>query len=171
MLLQVIFIVLPAYIKVYENMNNSLSFITNEENQSLKDRFTALIKDTAFFDCLVGYFYSSDFYAVYPALEKTDKIRILIGIRTNRQTFDMMEKANKRSQQVFDFSHAETKQTAKNTLKALNGLDEELINPFKVLAVLQTHIPERLLQSHYAEQNPAISGRREVILSLYLKGE
>jgi len=60
------------------------------------------------------------------------------------------------------------KQTAKNTLKALNGLGEELVNPFKVLAVLQTHIPERLLQSHYAEQNPAVFGKREVILSLYL---
>lgn len=36
------------------------------------------------------------------------------------------------------------KQTAKNALKALNGLKNELINPFKVLATLQTHIPERL---------------------------
>ena len=63
------------------------------------------------------------------------------------------------------------KQTAKNTLKALNGLKNELINPFKVLAALQTHIPERLLESHYAEKNPAIFGKREVILSLYLSGE
>ena len=63
------------------------------------------------------------------------------------------------------------KQTAKNTLKALNALKNELINPFKVLAVLQTHIPERLLESHYAEQNPAVFGKREVILSLYLTGE
>jgi len=63
------------------------------------------------------------------------------------------------------------KQTAKNTLKALNDLGEQLVNPFKVLAVLQTHIPQRLLQSHYAEQNPAVFGKREVILSLYLAGE
>jgi hypothetical protein len=63
------------------------------------------------------------------------------------------------------------KQTAKKTLNALNALDDELVNPFKVLAILQTHIPERLLQSHYAEQNPTVSGRREVILSLYLAGE
>ena len=39
-------------------MNTDLSFITNEENQSLKERFRVLIKDTSFFDCLVGYFYS-----------------------------------------------------------------------------------------------------------------
>ncbi len=63
------------------------------------------------------------------------------------------------------------KQTAKNTLKALNALKDELVNPFKVLAVLQNHIPQRLLQSHYAEQNPAVFGKREVILSLYLTGE
>jgi superfamily II DNA or RNA helicase len=63
------------------------------------------------------------------------------------------------------------KQTAKNTLKALDALKDELVNPFKVLAVLQTHIPERLLQSHYAEQNPAVFGKREVILSLYLAAE
>ncbi|MFO8163160.1 MAG: phospholipase D-like domain-containing protein [Desulfatiglandales bacterium] len=91
-------------------MNKNLSFITNEENQSLKERFRALIKDTSFFDCLVGYFYSSGFYAVYPALDNTDKIRILIGIGTNRQTFDMLEQANRQPQSVFDFSHAETKQ-------------------------------------------------------------
>ena len=60
------------------------------------------------------------------------------------------------------------KQTTKKTLKALNDLKDELINPFKVLAVLQTHISDRLLHSHYAEQNPAVSGKREVILSLYL---
>jgi len=36
-------------------MNTDLSFITNEENQSLKERFRVLIKDTSFFDCLVGY--------------------------------------------------------------------------------------------------------------------
>ena len=50
-------------------MNPNISFITNEENQSLKERFRTLIKDSSFFDCLVGYFYSSGFYAIYPALD------------------------------------------------------------------------------------------------------
>ena len=63
------------------------------------------------------------------------------------------------------------KQTAKQTLKALNALKGELINPFKVLAVLYRNIPERLLESHYAEQNLAAFGKCEVILSLYLTGE
>ncbi len=60
------------------------------------------------------------------------------------------------------------KQTTKETLKALNSLGNDVHNPFKVLAVLQTQIPERLLESHYAENNPAVFGKREVILSMYL---
>ena len=47
-------------------MNSTdLAFITNEEQQNLKARFGVLIKDTKFFDCLVGYFYTSGFHAVY----------------------------------------------------------------------------------------------------------
>jgi len=66
-------------------MNTDLSFITNEENHSLRERFEVLIKDTSLFDCLVGYFYSSGFHAIYPALQNTEKVRILIGI-SNKQT-------------------------------------------------------------------------------------
>jgi len=59
------------------------------------------------------------------------------------------------------------RQTAKQTQNALNALRNEIVNPFRVLAVLQTHIPARLLEKHYAEQNPGVFGKREVILSLY----
>jgi hypothetical protein len=47
-------------------------------------------------------------------------------------------------------------------------LGAELENPLKVLAVLQKYIPEQRLVSHYAEKNPRSSGKREVILSMYL---
>jgi superfamily II DNA or RNA helicase len=98
-------------------MSTDLSFITNEESQSLKERFEVLIKDTSFFDCLVGYFYSSGFHAIYSSLENTEKIRILIGISTSRQTFEMMENANKPTQQAFDFSHTEAKQEVENLVQ------------------------------------------------------
>jgi lipoate synthase len=58
-------------------------------------RFEVLIKDTSFFDCLVGYFYSSGFHAIYHSLENTEKIRILIRISTSRQTFELLENAKK----------------------------------------------------------------------------
>ncbi len=73
-------------------MNTDLTFLTNEKNNNLADRFRVLIKDTRFFDVLVGYFYTSGFYAIYPSLEKTEKIRILIGISTNHQTYDLLQK-------------------------------------------------------------------------------
>ncbi|MBW1702096.1 MAG: helicase, partial [Deltaproteobacteria bacterium] len=98
-------------------MSTDLSFITNEENQNLKGRFEVLIKDTSFFDCLVGYFYSSGFHALYRSLENTEKIRILIGISTSRQTFELLENANKPKQQQIDFSHAETKQEVENLVQ------------------------------------------------------
>lgn len=71
-------------------MNSDLTFITNEPDKKLLDRFKVLIKDTDFFDVLVGYFYTSGFYAIYKSLEKTKKIRILIGISTNKQALDIL---------------------------------------------------------------------------------
>lgn len=73
-------------------MTTDLTFITNEEGKNLKDRFNKLVKGTRFFDVLVGYFYTSGFYAIYPQLEKTEKIRILIGINTNQETYDLLQK-------------------------------------------------------------------------------
>lgn len=79
--------------------NIDLTFITNEGGQSLKQRFEVLIKDTRLFDCLVGYFYTSGFHAIYKSLENTEKIRILIGISTNRQTHDLLKTAAQDNQQ------------------------------------------------------------------------
>ena len=73
-------------------MTTDLTFITNEQGKNLKNRFNALVKDTHFFDVLVGYFYTSGFYAIYPKLEKTEKIRILIGISTNKQTYELLQR-------------------------------------------------------------------------------
>lgn len=94
--------------------NNDLTFITNEENQTLKNRFRVLIKDAQHFDALVGYFYTSGFSAIYPALEGTEKIRILIGISTNRKTFDLISSARHEEQLELAFSHAETKEVFEN---------------------------------------------------------
>ncbi|MEK7547038.1 MAG: helicase-related protein [Patescibacteria group bacterium] len=91
-------------------MNSDLTFITNEKGQNLKERFEVLIKDTKFFDCLVGYFYASGFHAIYKSLENTKKIRILIGISTNPQTYDLMQKASSEEQSALQFSSAETKE-------------------------------------------------------------
>jgi hypothetical protein len=68
-----------------------LTFITNEPGRTLKDRFVVLIKDSKFFDCLVGYFYLSGFYNLYKALENTEKIRILIGMGVSPEAYDLLK--------------------------------------------------------------------------------
>ena len=44
-------------------------------------------------------------------------------------------------------------------------------NPLKVLALLQTNVPDEFLESHVAESAAHTAGPREVILSEYLIGE
>jgi superfamily II DNA or RNA helicase len=95
--------------------NIDLTFITNEGGQNLKQRFEVLIKDTKLFDCLVGYFYTSGFYSIYKSLESTEKIRILIGISTSRQTYDLLKKTA--NQQPLSFSHYETKQAVEGLVE------------------------------------------------------
>jgi len=96
-----------------QSQSQDLTFITNEKNQKLADRFRVLIKDTQFFDVLVGYFYTSGFYEIYKSLEKTDKIRILVGINTNvsNLTATILDEnsINSPQQQSLQFSHSETK--------------------------------------------------------------
>jgi len=96
-----------------QSQSQDLTFITNEKNQSLANRFRALIKDTQFFDILVGYFYTSGFYEIYKSLEITEKIRILVGINTNvsnlpAPTLDE-NSFNSHPQQSLQFSHSEAK--------------------------------------------------------------
>ena len=66
-------------------------FFTNENGETLLDRFKKLIKDTNTFDCLVGYFYVSGFASLSEVLESTEKIRVLIGISTDKQTYDLIQ--------------------------------------------------------------------------------
>lgn len=96
-----------------KSQSQDLTFITNEKNQSLANRFRTLIKDTQFFDVLVGYFYTSGFYEIYKSLERTEKIRILVGINTNISNLPTPtlneNQSTSPSQQTLQFSHSEAK--------------------------------------------------------------
>ena len=91
-------------------MSSDLTFITNEPGKHLSDRFGVLLGgDTRFFDCLVGYFFISGFYKLHPALTKTEKIRILIGIKTDRTTYDLIQEARAQQELVLE-SHAHVRE-------------------------------------------------------------
>ncbi len=118
-------------------MNTDLTFITNEQDVSLKDRLKDLFNPTTkFFDCLVGYFYLSGFHLLYPQLEQTEKIRILIGLKTDNKTFRLIEETKK--QREFSFlSDAQVKdkipkilskdfETSEDSIKVENGVKKFL---------------------------------------------
>lgn len=96
--------------------SSDTTFITNEGESCLRDRFLTLIEDTHLFDVLVGYFYSSGFYALYRSLENTERIRILVGIGTGKQAHKLIKQA----QEVLRFSHAEVKE------EFSDGLEKEM---------------------------------------------
>lgn len=112
-------------------MSNDLTFITNEGNVKLKDRFATLIKDAKYFDVLVGYFYLSGFNLLYKSLETTEKIRILIGMGIDEKIEKVICKAKKSF-----YSESEAKQDIMNLLKkeicnlVNNKSQEEAINRF-----------------------------------------
>lgn len=96
---------------------SDLTFITNEKGNTLKQRFDELLQGTKFFDCLVGYFYVSGFYKVYKSLETAEKIRILVGINTNKETVDYINIARNENAALFKYSAVETKESIDNDVK------------------------------------------------------
>ncbi|MCY4233062.1 MAG: hypothetical protein OXE59_04895, partial [Bacteroidetes bacterium] len=69
---------------------SDLTFITNEGNKTLLDRFKVLIKDTKYFDVLVGYFRTSGFFQIHESLESVSKIRILVGLNVDQKTYELI---------------------------------------------------------------------------------
>ena len=103
--------------------HSDLSFIVNEGEQSLYERFRVLIRDTKLFDVLVGYFYSSGFNELYKSLEKTEKIRILVGIKTDKK---IIEGAKSAEQGEFFSSDADPKNNISHS-QAKKYFSEEVI--------------------------------------------
>ena len=95
--------------------HTDLTFFTNEKGHSLLDRFKRTLKDTQYFDVLVGYFRSSGFYQLYDSIEPIDKVRMLVGLGIDNESYRMIKEF--RDQTVMDFeSHAATKKEFQITL-------------------------------------------------------
>jgi superfamily II DNA or RNA helicase len=75
--------------------NTDTKFFTNEPNNSLYDRFNKTLQSAKYFDVLVGYFRTSGFHLIYKSLEKVEKIRILIGINTDYETYKLIKESEK----------------------------------------------------------------------------
>ncbi len=83
--------------------SDEISFITNEHGHTLVDRFNDLLSGTDSFDCLVGYFYVSGFYQLQEKLKEVDKIRILVGMGIDSQTFHLVDGSNEEEISTAEF--------------------------------------------------------------------
>ena len=74
--------------------HNDLTFFTNEPERNLYERFNKILNSNIqFFDILVGYFRTSGFYMLYPAMKNIEKIRILVGLSVDWKTIEIIKQA------------------------------------------------------------------------------
>lgn len=104
--------------------HTDLTFFTNEKGSTLLDRFLRILKDTQYFDVLVGYFRSSGFYQLYETIEIVDKTRILVGLGIDEESYWAINEFH--NQTVMDFdSHANAKKEyQKNLIKEIENSRE-----------------------------------------------
>lgn len=122
------------------------TFFTNDENQTLLDRFKATLADTRLFDILVGYFRSTGFYQLWESIEPIEKTRILVGLGIDRESYHALDVY--RAQSVLDFeSHKHTKtQFQENLIDEIERSEESddklELGLKKFIEFLQTDCPD-----------------------------
>jgi len=103
-------------------------FLTNQGENTLSKRLEKILPLTHDFDCLVGYFFISGFFRLYPALEPVKKVRILIGLKNDQAVHGLIQIAKEETSESTP-STAE----AKNTFGGM--LRKELVDAQDSLAI------------------------------------
>jgi len=103
-------------------------FLTNQGENTLSKRLEKILLRTQDFDCLVGYFFISGFFRLYPALESVKKVRILIGLKNEQVVDGLIQIANNESEERAP-STAEVKTTFSSMLQS------ELVQARDTLAI------------------------------------
>ncbi|MDR1895482.1 MAG: phospholipase D-like domain-containing protein [Prevotellaceae bacterium] len=105
-------------------MTTDTRFFTNEAGLTLLDRFKATLKDSKYFDILVGYFRLSGFYQLYDSFETIEKSRILVGLSIDKETYNAIQ--HNRENAIIDFeSDKNTKlQYEKNVISEIESVSE-----------------------------------------------
>ncbi len=133
-----------------EKEMTDLTFITNQRNNNLQERFTELIKDTKNFDVLSGYFYLSGFHLIYKSLEKTEKIRILIVMNTDKKTIDLLNESKKKD----FYSINDIKNNSKEAVtEEINNCDDKKYIEEGIIKFIQWIKSGKLQIKVYPEQN------------------
>lgn len=103
-------------------------FLTNQGENTLSKRLEKILPLTQSFDCLVGYFFISGFFRLYPALESVRKVRILIGLKNEQVVHGLIRIAQEESNEGTP-SISEIKGTFTNMLR------KELVQAEDTLAI------------------------------------
>lgn len=101
-----------------------LTFFTNEPGQTLLDRFKTTLKDTQYFDVLVGYFRSSGFFQLYESIEPIDKVRILVGLGIDETSFKAINQYQNQTLIDFESYHNAKKEFQKNLITEIENSKE-----------------------------------------------
>ena len=115
--------------------SSDLTFITNEVGNTVRDRLAVLLTQTKQFDVLVGYFFISGFHRIYRDLHPAEKVRILVGLKTDRPTFRALEEAKQRELALM--SHAETRDAVPDVILAGAAKPAEVPRPGMILDELE----------------------------------
>jgi len=105
-------------------------FLTNQGENTLSRCLATILPETQDFDCLVGYFFISGFFRLYPALEFVKKIRILIGLKNEQVVYGLLQIAHHQASESA-LSTAEVKKTfggmmRKELVEAQDSIDIEI---------------------------------------------
>lgn len=117
------------------NKGTDLKFFTNEPEATLLARFQKVLQNAEFFDVLVGYFRSSGFFKLYKSLENVKKIRILVGLKIDAITYQMLQEGKGRQGKLIISFQKIKEEFSKKIHQELDGAKdnkniEEGINKF-----------------------------------------
>jgi superfamily II DNA/RNA helicase len=105
-------------------MLSDLTFLTNEPERKLSARLNDLLAKSNRFDCLVGYFYLSGFNLIQNALEPCERIRILIGLQTERDVYEALQRAKTQGSLAFQPQAESVKRFKQLVLNQLEHAEE-----------------------------------------------
>jgi superfamily II DNA or RNA helicase len=104
-------------------------FITNSNGDTLESRLNDSLSNTQYFDILAGYFRLSGFKKIFHHLQTVEKIRILVGMNLDKQSYQYINLARQNQfnyQNKTDITDAYKQNLQEQVLKDENEQDLEI---------------------------------------------
>jgi ERCC4-related helicase/HKD family nuclease len=105
-------------------MSTDTRFFTNDDGMTLLDRFKATLRDSQYFDILVGYFRLSGFYRLYDSFEPIEKTRILVGLNVDREAYNILQYNQEHGLIDFESDKNAIQQTTKNWVGEIESIQD-----------------------------------------------